>query len=166
MTKSILPSALVFFAILISSGLSAQSVANFSGTWTIDTTKSDPGPGGYFMDKDQILKITQSAGSITFIRIYPSSGNFTTNYKYFFDGKVRTQKKDYGTDKISVKWSDDKKVLTITTITTAETKIGLDDFLGIEAWKLSDDPRTLINESSTQNKQTGKTAMVTVYKKK
>jgi hypothetical protein len=165
MTKSILTFALLFTFTLLSPQLLAQAVANFSGTWTFDTTKSDAGPGGSFTDRDQILRITQNSASITFARTYPSS-KFTATNKFLFDGKVRVQKKDYGTDKISLQWSVDKKVLTITTITTAETKNGPDDFLVAESYKLSDNGRTLINESYSQSKQLGKTTIVMVYNKK
>jgi hypothetical protein len=167
MNKSILISTFIVSFALMSSASLAQPTANFSGTWAFDTTKSDRGPGGYFLQADQILRITQNSASITFAKTVPiSSGNFTSTDKYFFDGKTRTQKKDYGTDKISLQWSADKKVLTITTITTAETKNGPDDFLVAESWKLSDDGRTLMNESYSQSKQLGKTTIVTVYKKK
>lgn len=165
MIKSILTFALLFSIVLISPEVLAQPVANFSGTWTLDTAKCDPGPGGYIMDPDQILHITQNSASITFARTYPSS-NFTATNKFFFDGKVRIQKKDYGTDKISLQWSADKNILTITTITTAKTKAGLDDFLIAESWKLSDGGRTLINESNSQNKQMGKRTYLMVYNRK
>lgn len=165
MIKSILTSALLFSITLISPKVCAQPAANFSGTWTLDTAKCDPGPGGYIMDPDQILRVTQNSASIIFARTYPSS-KFTSTDKFFFDGKVRIQKKDYGTDKISLQWSTDKKVLTITTITTADTKAGPDDFLLADSWKLSDDGRTLINESYSQNKQTGKRTFLMVYNKK
>ena len=166
MTKSHFPSALLVFLIVISPELQAQSVTNFSGTWTVDTAKSQPGPGGQFMDADKILRITQNAASITFATTYPSSGNFVATYKYSLDGKVRTQKRDIGTEKISSQWSADNKVLTITTVTTTETKNGPDDSVGKESYRLSDDRRTLINESSLESKQLAKITIVTVYNKR
>ena len=72
------------------------------------------------MGKDQVLKFTQNAGWKTIVRVYPSSGNFTTKDIFFFEGKTRTQKRDFAADKISVQWISDKKVLTITRVSTAE----------------------------------------------
>ncbi len=166
MTKLILSSALILLTAIQSPKLTAQTADNFSGTWTIDTSKSTPGPGGQFMDADQILRITQNSGSITFKRTYPSSGNFVTTYKYLFDGKVKVDKRDIGTIKTSVAWSDDKKVLTVSTVTTAETKDGPADFLTTDTWRLSDDGRALLNKSVSESQQLGRDSVLTVYRKK
>ena len=165
MKKSFLISTVIVSFLLVYSASLSQTAANFSGTWTLDTAKCDPGPGGYIMDKDQILRITQNKGSITFAKTYPSS-KFTSTTKHLFDGKEKVQKNDYRTDKTSLQWSTDNKVLTISTITTAQTKNGPDDFLVADSYKLSDDGRTLINEVYSQNKQLGKRTTVMVYNKK
>ena len=118
------------------------------------------------MDKDRIMKITQSAASITFATTYPSSGNFLVTHKFLFDGKEKTEKTDYNVTRTTVNWSADKKVLTIKTITTTDTKSGPEDFLVSDSWKLAEDARSLVNETFSESKQLGRATYVMTYRKK
>ncbi len=166
MTKSIVSLITFLFATGYCPKLTAQSFPNFSGTWIIDTAKSTPGPGGHFMDADQILHISQNRASITFSRTYPSSGNFKTTYKFLFDGKVKVETRDVGKIKTSVAWSADKNVLAITTVTTADTKDGPTDFVMTDSWRFSDDGKNLINKALSESKPLGRDSVLTVYKHK
>ncbi len=116
------------------------------------------------MDADQILRISQNASSITFNRAYPSSGNFKTTYKFLFDGKVKVETRDVGKIKTSVAWSADKKVLAITTVTTADTKDGPADFVTTDTWRFSDNGKNLIKKALSESKPLGRDSVLTVYK--
>ncbi len=159
-------STVLILLFLLVPQLRGQTVANFSGTWTLDTTKTSPGPGGVIMDADRVLRVTQNAKSITFATTYPGSGNFVSTYKYLFDGKVVTKKSDVGLEKTSVGWSADKSILTITKTLTAQTKDGPAEFVEKESYRLEDNGRTLMNEASSESKLTGKHTFVTAFKKK
>ncbi len=161
-------SFLILSLILNSSSLSAQSPTNFSGKWAFDKSRSNPGQGGLFLDGDRILEITQNSTSIIFAETLIREGDEDIkNVDTFnFDGKEKIVKGDFGTTKNTLKWSEDKKILTVTTIMTTVSKGISEDYLVADSYKLSNDGRTLTIESYSKNRATGERTITMVYNKK
>jgi hypothetical protein len=149
--------------------LKAQTPTNFSGKWEFDKTKSKLSKIDISYDGTVILEITQNSTTITFGEIYiqPGSENWKTSTdSYTLDGKEQIKKDDLGTTKKSTKWSQDKKILTITNIETQTVEGVSNDYLVVDTHKLSDDGQTLTIESYSKNTVIGETTSKKVYHKK
>jgi ankyrin repeat protein len=160
--------SLIILILLTSSTLRAQTPTNFSGKWALDKTKSKLDQASSFMEGDEILEITQNSASITFVKtlIQKGSDDFISTETYMLDGKETIVKDDMGTTKKTVKWSDDKKILTITTIMTIISNSVSKDFLVADSYKLSDNGLTLTIQSYSKNLATGERTDNFVYNKK
>ena len=159
----ILQSFLLLAVLLSTPFLHAQTPTDFSGKWAFDKSQSDPGKGGSFLEGDEILQITQTANSITLDRTTkrPGSEDITGSDQYTLDGKESVKKDDFSTTKTMAKWSDDKQVLTITTIMTVKS----DDYRTDDSYSLTDQGKTLTIKSISKNPTGGRTTVV-VYSKK
>jgi hypothetical protein len=148
---------------LSSSFLYAQTPANFSGKWAFDISKSDPGEGGSFLSSDIIHVITQNPASISIEEtiIRQGSDNVISTETFNLNGKETIEKGDFGITKRIAKWSQDKKILTLTTIMTVDSK----DYRGDASYKLSADGRTLTVQNEFVN-PTGKSTVIQVFNKK
>lgn len=161
--------SLIFMLLLTSMTSNAQTPTNFSGKWQFDKTKSTSDKVEMNYDGTIILEITQDADTISFSEIYISTGNpdwKTAVETYKLDGKEQITKHEVGTNKNSAKWSQDKKVLTITNLDTQELKGVLQDFLVADTYQLSEDGKILTIERYRKNPVTGETKAWKVYGKK
>jgi len=127
-----LAASAVLLAITLSTA--AQGLPNFSGTWTLDTAKSDfgpmPGPDSVVMTidhKDPALKVNVAQKS--------QMGDATNDSTYTTDGKENTNKMRSPAGeqdvKSTTKWSG-KKLATSRTIEAQGMSIGIE-----ETWDLS-----------------------------
>jgi hypothetical protein len=149
--------------------LYSQTPANFSGQWLYEKARSSPDTLEPKFDGTVILQIAQNASSIAFSEIYKQAGSpdfKTAADTYSLDGKEKIRKGNMGTSKKSAKWSQDKKVLTITNLETQTLEGVTQDFLRVESLKLSDDGRTLMLERYDKNPVTGEGRVKKLYSKK
>lgn len=160
-----------FILVLLCSSmlLQAQTPTSFSGKWEFDTTKSSPGLLESTYGGTVIRQITQNPSTITFFEIWKKPGNAdfkTANASYALDGKERIKKNDIGTRRSSAKWSQDKRILTITNRDTQTLKGVAQDFLNEDSYTLSSNGRILTIEQYSKNPVTGETRSKKVYNKK
>jgi hypothetical protein len=146
--KSGLPVMIAVFSFNLLSG-SLFGQANFTGSWGFNETKSVLGEGP--MMSATTMTVAQTADLITMDLVQPSfdgSGDMKRTEKYTLDGKESANK---GMMESSVKgttsWSDDKKELKFTKITTFDMNGEKMEMKSTEAWKLSDDGKTLTLKS-------------------
>lgn len=126
-------------AALIAIALPAGAFAakpNYSGSWKINTSKSDfgPMPGPEKMERtitheDPTIKWTQTQGG--------PNGDVTTEMAYTTDGKPSTNKTPRGELTGIAKWDGD-----VLTITTKREVQGM-EITQSERWQLSEDGKTL-----------------------
>jgi hypothetical protein len=149
--------------------LKAQTPTNFSGNWEFDKAKSDSGFVESKYDGTVVRHITQNSSTIKFsdTYIHPDNPDFNTaSESYSLDGKEKIEKHGVGTSKKSAKWSQDKKILTITNLDTQTLKGVLQDFLVVDSLNLSDTQLTLTIVRYSKNPVTGETTTNKVYNKK
>jgi hypothetical protein len=155
--------------LLSSIALKAQNPTNFSGKWEFDKTNSIPDQIEPNYEGTIIMEIMQDASTITFgeTYIHPDRADWkTATESYKLDGKEHITKSNVGTNKNSAKWSQDKKVLTITNLDKQELKGVLQDFLVADSYSLSDDGKILTIERYRNNPVTGETNAKKIYLKK
>jgi hypothetical protein len=155
--------SLAFAMMLFSSFSIAQTPTNYNGKWAFDRSKSDPGKGSSFMYNDLIRNIIQNPASISIEEIVKSPGGeaVSDTQKFSLDGKETIEKTDMGTTKKIAKWSEDKKVLTLTTIMLIDSS----DYRGDSTYKLSGDGLTLTIKSEFKNPN-GESTAIEVFNKK
>jgi len=161
--------SLMLIFILSPITLKAQNTANFSGKWEFDKTKSTPGTTHSTFDGTVIRLITQNTSTFIYSDMYIRKGSEdwkTADELFNIDGKEQIEKDGRGTRKKSIKWSSNKKTLTLT---YAETYIegGVSkDLLREETYEQSDDGKTLTIETYSKNLVTGETRTNSVFNKK
>ncbi|MEI7505095.1 MAG: hypothetical protein WCJ61_17610, partial [Paludibacter sp.] len=141
----------------------AQTPTNYSGKWGFDISKSDPGKGGSFLYRDIVDNIIQNPTTISIEEIIRRPGNedILDIQKFNLDGKETIEKNDMGTTKKIAKWSDDKKILTLTTIMTVDSK----DYRIDVSYKLSDNGITMTVLTEIKNPNGERTVIQVFYKK-
>jgi len=161
--KLILISSLSLLIQLLSTPLFAQTQTNFSGVWAFDISKSNAGEGGSFLYNNIIHTIKHNTASISIEEtiIRQGSDNVVSTEFFNLDGKEQIEKKDYGTTKKLANWSQDKKILTLTTIITADSK----DYRGDATYTLSDNGRILTVKTLFKNPN-GESTVIQVFNKK
>jgi hypothetical protein len=113
--------------------LYAQSPINFSGIWTKDNVKSDD----FYKDFNIKCTITQTPQSFTIRQTFfdKSGKEITTSESSFnLDGKETSKEEQGYIDKVSAKWSPDKKSL----VTTSTRTVGKDVYGSSASYSLSD----------------------------
>lgn len=146
--------------------LNAQAPTNYSGQWEFDKTESSPDVLEATYDGTVILQIVQDDSQIKFSEVWkkPGEADFETSQDiYKLDGKEQVRTSDIGTSKNSTKWSDDKKILTITNLDTQSLHEVMADFLVVETYKLSEDGLTLTIERYSNNPVKGENTDRKVY---
>jgi hypothetical protein len=150
--------------------LDAQTPTNFSGKWEFDKVQSDKEEtGDASFDGAIILEIKQNSSLISFANtfILPSKKSVIMQPDSFFiDGRVTTDNSGTGPAKKFVKWSQDKKILTTSSIMTDSIDGVAQDFLTANTYKLSDDEKTLVIEEFHKSKLNGEKTIKKVYKRK
>jgi hypothetical protein len=152
-------SSVVFSILLASAVLGAQAPANFSGKWAFDKNTSNLGGSEYFVG---ILKITQTATTLTIDSTVKRQGgaDVMTTDKFNLDGKEALVQNNDMTTKITAKWSEDKKSLTITTIVTL-TKTS-EEYRTDDTYHVAEDGTTLTMTNVYKN-PTAKGVAVVVF---
>lgn len=136
---------------------SAQSKANFSGSWTLNESKSNLGEGGRrFGGGDFVVK--QEANLLTVERSF-NDQTFTT--KYTLDGKESVNSFGRGESKSTAKWSADGKSLTIVTKMTFNDT----ERTSTQVWT-STGAKSLSIVSTRQNRDGDEVKTTMVYDKK
>jgi hypothetical protein len=126
--------------------IGAAAKANFSGTWTLDKTKSEGLPPTI---KDQILTVTQADDKLTIeSKLVTEQGDQVNNDVYMLDGKPAdfTSKGPGGAEgkgKRTAKWSADGNGIEVTEAITYETPNGAVAVDITRKWTLSADGKTL-----------------------
>ena len=161
----ILTLSLILIFLLAGSDLKAQTTTDFSGKWKFDLKKSNLGEGTQYWVGDEILDITQNSSSVTVARILLRSGSedFKSTETFILDGKEKITKEDFGTSRITAKWSEDKKSFTVTNLATTVFNGVSKDYLVADTYKLSDKGITLTIESYSKNDSTGERTTTMVY---
>jgi hypothetical protein len=139
--------------------------ANFSGTWTLNESKSNMGDSQF----RGALKITatQDANSLNLVRLSKGRNDEdrTTNEKYALDGSEsqNTVFQNF-VRKSKSAWSADGKTLTINSVMNFERDGEKTEFKSSEAWSLSADGKTLTIDSN-MNTPNGEMKQSRVYDK-
>ncbi|WP_167605314.1 hypothetical protein [Maribellus sediminis] len=146
------------FLLIIPVMANAQSgKANFSGSWTLNESKSKMGEGGRrFGGGDFVVK--QEANLLSVERSF-NDQSFTS--KYTLDGKESVNSFGRGESKSTAKWSADGKSLTIVT----KMNFNGSERTSTQVWTLSDS-KVLSIESTRQNRDGDTVKTTMVYDKK
>jgi hypothetical protein len=161
--------SLIVLSILSTVSLSAQTAANFSGKWEFDKTKSSPGTVHANYPGTVTRQITQNASTLTYRDVYVQKGSSnwkTTDEIFNLDGKEQIRKDGANTRRKSAKWSDDKKILTLTYAETYVERGVSKELSAAASYALSEDGKTLTMETYSKNQVTGEKKTTSVYHKK
>ena len=141
-----------------------QATADFSGQWLFNPDKSNAGSGGPFLDAKTTLVITQTSDSILIDKkvIRPGSHDLITKEKYKLGGSTTLNPGQNQTKTISTHWSDDHLTLFLYIDWIFSGGGSEREFQGEDAYRLTDDGKTLTVFSTSQN-TSGETRMVLVY---
>jgi len=124
--------------------------ANFSGQWTLNTTKSELGQYGARMAATKMTVVADANGMSVEKTTNGQNGETKVTDKITFDGKENSNA-FFGTNtrQSTSKWSDDGKTQTTTWKASMENNGQKFDLSGSETWSLSADGATLTLTNST-----------------
>jgi hypothetical protein len=155
----------VFLLFLLSTiSTFAQTPANFTGKWQYEKAKSTPDKFERDYDGTVILEITQDPATLTLGEIYlhPERPEWkTSTVNYTLDGKEKVITRSNGTSTTSAKWSQDGKILTITSSDIQNSK----EYLMISSYSLSDDGKILTVDKFRKSEPTGEAKGRKIYSK-
>jgi hypothetical protein len=153
--------------LLCNSTMNAQNSVNFSGTWAFNESKSKMGDSPFRMNATTLV-VKHDGNTLTDDRTQAGfdGGEMKTTEKLTLDGKVceNTGMMD-SKRKSVVTWSADKKAITIATTMAFDMGGTVNEMKTSETWKLGDDNKTLVIESSFAGPD-GETKTTLVYDKK
>jgi hypothetical protein len=150
------PALMICVLLLNTFVLNAQS--DFSGTWILDHSKSDAA----FRDYEVTCIITQTAQVFTVeqtLLMKNGEKSVMPAVSYTPDGEDIIKEEQGGKNKLSAKWSNEKKTLTVKFVRNMDGN----DYGTLTVFNLSDNGRILTVNSSDL---TGESPMVQVYNKK
>jgi hypothetical protein len=135
------------FLLLVSAGLFAQ--VNFTGTWAFNESKSNFG-NSQFRFAATAMTVVQNGNDMTVESTMPSrdGGDMKTNDKYTLDGKVCENPMFNSIRKSTLTWSEDKSSLTIASVMNFERDGQSQEFKITAIWKLAEDGKVLLIEST------------------
>jgi hypothetical protein len=135
------------FLLLASAGLFAQ--VNFTGTWAFNESKSNFG-NSQFRFAATAMTVVQNGNDMTVESTMPSrdGGDMKTNDKYTLDGKVCENPMFNSVRKSTLTWSEDKSSLTIASVMNFERDGQSQEFKITAIWKLAEDGKVLLIEST------------------
>jgi hypothetical protein len=149
---------------LIPGSVFAQS--NFSGSWTLNESKSTLGDGPRMSPTSMTINQQEGLISIDLVRPSFDGGDMNLSEKYTLDGKESVNE---GMMNSSVKtittWSDDKKELRFAKIIVFDMNGEIMEMKSTEAWGISDDGKTLTVKSAMTSPM-GEINLTLVYDKK
>jgi hypothetical protein len=135
-----------------------QARTDFSGTWNVDRTRSDPPPqGGGGAGATTKLVIRQTAGEMTVI-VTTGRGEATTSYK--LDGTEVKETVATGASRAKVSW--DGATLVVNRVQNVTTPQGAFEITSKESYSLSGGILTLV---TARNSPMGNTSRKTVFTK-
>jgi hypothetical protein len=152
--------------LLISAVSFAQNVANFSGSWAFNESKSNLGDGGFRMIS-QTLTITQDDKSFKLERSFTGQDGTErkTTETYTLDGKESVNPVFNTSKKSTATWSADKKSLTVSSQMVFEMNGEKNEIKTVEVYSLAEGDKALsINSQSTSSMGERKTTLI--YDKK
>ena len=154
----------IFFILPVKSNAQGAK-ANFSGSWTLNESKSNLGEGRGFRSASQIT-VTQAGNNLTADRVRTNRDgeNQTTTEKYTLDGKESVNTSGNRPSKALVTWSADGKALNFAITRSFERNGQTTEIKSTEVWTLSD-PKTL-SVVSTSSFQGNERKTTSVYDKK
>jgi hypothetical protein len=136
----------------------AQAKTDFSGTWNVDTAKSDPAPqGGGGAGATTKLVIQQTAVDMTVI-VTTGRGEARTTYK--LDGTEMKEKAAMGESRARVSW--DGARLVVNRIQNVTTPQGAFEITSKETYSVTGGILTLV---TARNSPMGNTSRKTVFTK-
>jgi hypothetical protein len=136
----------------------AQAKTDFSGTWNVDTAKSDPAPrGGGGGGATTKLVITQTAVDMTVI-VTTGRGEAKTTYK--LDGTEMKETVAMGESRAKVSWDDAR--LVVNRVQNVTTPQGAFEITSKETYSVSGGILTLV---TARNSPMGNTSRKTVFTK-
>jgi hypothetical protein len=143
--------------------------ANFSGSWSLNESKSNFGEqgGGGFRMAPGTLTITQQGQSMTIEReaTGPNGQSFKSTDKITLDGKECENQSFGGTKKSIATWSSDGSKLTISSTSVFERDGQTMERKSVEIYSLLDGGKTLSVESTFSSPR-GERKSAAVYDKK
>jgi hypothetical protein len=112
---------------------------DFSGTWVLDTARSDK---GQMIPTQLTMKIVQTPTGITLDRDQTTQmGQSSTTFKYALDGSASANQLNFGGNPVDIStvvtWDTESPVL------TSDMKFGDNDAHSVEKWSLGDGGKSL-----------------------
>ncbi|HKK41653.1 MAG TPA: hypothetical protein VJ963_04525 [Bacteroidales bacterium] len=143
---------LILTATLFSVSLHAQKVVDFTGSWTLNESKSKMGEEGQRMLAKN-LNITQGENSITIERIFSGMNGDERKMTdtYTLDGKESVNPIFNTTKKSIAKWSGDMKRLEVSSVIELNMHGETTEIKTAETYSLGDDAKTLIIDSKSSS---------------
>ena len=144
--------------------VSQTDKSDFSGTWTLDESKTDFGEGPHFAAHQ--LVVSQNENELTVER--SSTGRNGREFKFTSDYKLDGQQHDLEmgnrTAKVTAAWMNSGKEVQIDTKMKFERNGETIEFNSIENWSLSEDGKTLTINLKTKSSR-GESQQKLVYTK-
>lgn len=153
------------FFMCLSFNLLAQT--NFSGTWTLNESKSNFGDS-QFRRAASSMVVTQDAKVLTVESARQNrDGELTkTTAKYKLDGSVSENQARNTTRKSTVSWSVNKTSMTIASTMTMEIGGQNREIKSSETWKLAEGGKVLMIENVRTNREGSEVKTTAAYDKK
>jgi ABC-type transport system substrate-binding protein len=149
---------------LLSGSLFAQP--NFSGSWTLNESKSTLGEGPRMSATSMTINQQEGLISISLVRPSFDGGDEISSEKYTLDGKESVNQGMMGSSiKTITTWSDDKKELRFAKTILFDMNGDTMEMKITDVWSISDDGKTLTVKSAMTS-QMGDINLVLVYDKK
>lgn len=146
MKRNFLAGGAVALLVVSLAVVAASAKANFTGTWTLDKTRSEGLPP---VMKDQVLTVTQTGDKLVIeSKVTTEQGEQVNNETYVLDGKAVdfTDKRPNGLEgqgKRTAKWSADGNGIEVTEAITYDTPQGSATVDITRKWTLSADGKAL-----------------------
>ena len=143
--------------------LNGQGKPDFSGSWTLNASKSNMGEGGQGMRMGGgPMTIKQDGSSLTVDQQFTRDGETTTRTsKYTLDGKESVNSTGRGESKSTASWAADGKSLTVKTTRSFNNNT----FTTTEVWTLTS-PNSLTVQATSPGRDGGERKTTRVYDKK
>ncbi len=151
---------LAFMAPIVANAQAGK--VNFSGTWTLNTEKSDLGQGGGQRMGGGNFVATQEANLLTVVRTRTNQNgeSVTTTSKYTLDGKESVNTSTRGESKSVASWSADGLTLNIATSWTMDRNGQSMTMKSTEIWTLTNAKTLTVQSSFTTQDGERKTTRV------
>jgi len=116
---------------------------NFSGTWTLNESKSTIGEGRFRLSSMIVAKQDENNLELQRTRTGRDGQPVTLTEKLTLDGKESVSEGENRTTKTTANWSEDKKNLIISSTMSFTREGQTTEIKSDETWQLSEDGKTL-----------------------